>query len=75
MPTDPKNSQVTILRPADRDGGQALETRSGASMNNRIRHAKLELVSALMRLDALGVDVARIDLAAVLEFGRKLNSF
>ena len=41
---------------------------------NRIRFAKLSLVNVVMRLDALGVDAAAIDMAAVLDFGRRLNA-
>ena len=73
MRADQKPNQVTILRPADRERGTEL-SKPMRQHSNRIRHAKLELVSVLMRLDELGVDVARIDLRAALEFGRKLSS-
>ena len=74
MPKDNPPSNLTILRPAERDAGKAVLTRSEKSQNNRIRHAKLELMAVVMRLDDLGVDVSRINLADVLEFGRRFNN-
>jgi prophage antirepressor-like protein len=50
------------------------EARDRARHTNRIRSAKMILVSAAMRLDDLGVDVSSIDLAAVLDFGRRLKA-
>ena len=74
MTTDLPPSNLTILRPAQRDYAPVQSSRHSANHKMRVRHAKLALVSALMRLDDLGVDVAGIDLNAVLEFGRKLNN-
>jgi len=41
---------------------------------NRVRNAKLSLVSAVAQLDSLGVDVASINMATVLSFSRQLGS-
>lgn len=40
----------------------------------RVRHAKFALVESVMRLEALGVDTASIDMGVVRDFGRKLLS-
>ena len=74
MTTDLPPSNLTILRPNQRDHAPVAPSFHSAMRRTRIRHAKLALVSALMRLDDLGVDVAGLDLNAVLEFGRKLNN-
>jgi prophage antirepressor-like protein len=41
---------------------------------NRIRFAKLALVNVVQRLEDLGVDVAKIDMAAVVSFSRRLSA-
>ena len=41
---------------------------------NRIRFAKMNLVSAALRLEDLGVDVTAISMASVLDFGRRLKA-
>ena len=74
MPTDDPNSNVTILRPGEGNREGKILTRGQSSMRNRVRYAKMELVSVLMKLDDLGVDVSRIDLRVVLEFGRRFNN-
>lgn len=40
----------------------------------RVRHAKFALVEATMRLSALGVDAAAIDMRDVVAFGRRLST-
>lgn len=41
---------------------------------NRIRYAKMSLVAIAMRLEEFGVDASRIDMGAVVRFGRQLAS-
>ena len=42
---------------------------------NKIRYAKMCLVSSLMRLEQLGIDVDAIDFRIVIRFGRQLARF
>ena len=59
----------------EKEAAEESASETMAEVTIELINAKLDLVSALMRLDELGVDVSRIDLAVVLDFGRKLHTF
>lgn len=69
---DVRHALITVFL-AYKKGQLDIPTRPEQQHVNRVRHAKLALVSAVNRLDDLGVDVASIKMADVLSFSRQIN--
>lgn len=70
---DVRHALITVFL-AYKKGQLDTPTRKDRQHANRVRQAKLALVSAVNRLDDLGVDVGAIAMPDVLAFSRKINS-
>lgn len=61
-----------VLPAIRRNRASSMAPRSEAVTPGKVRYAKLQFAWAAARLDALGVDVAAIDMRAVLNFSRAI---